>query len=124
MAVIYLHDEPGALRFSPRGDLGADAVEELRRCITTALPTLQGRNVVLDLSLVTSADDSAGRLIESLAAQHARFITATGPMDLLVQAVSGRTPRLVAPPRPAWRQKLRCLFLDCLPQAQLLKVWE
>jgi hypothetical protein len=60
---LYQHDRASMFRFEIRGELCGSVLRELEGCWETAMPTFGPRRVVVDLTGVTSWDDSGLELI-------------------------------------------------------------
>ncbi len=119
---VYLHDEPGALRFEIRGELAALAAEALRRSVDTAMSILGGRALLIDLSRAERLDEGARHVLAELAARGAQFMAVGEQAGELGWSLK-RSPRpLPAPAMSGWRTlacrlaswfRLRCARLAC-----------
>jgi hypothetical protein len=91
---IYLHDEPGALRFEVRGRLDGRAAEEILASAATAASMRNGRPMVIDLRRAAGTDPEAAALARA-AAPETVFLFGDGQLDSIAAALPG-TPRLAA----------------------------
>jgi hypothetical protein len=99
---IYQHDSPTMFRFVLRGDLKGACVDELEHAWTTAISVLKGKELVVDISAVASADQTGLDLLDRMRVSGARM-TAPAPTaspDLVTSLgiPVASTPRPVRPP--------------------------
>ena len=76
---FYQHDAPESFRFSLAGALEGTEVESLEHAWTTASSVLDGKELVVDLSELVSADDAGTRLLRRLREVAARMIPSSRP---------------------------------------------
>lgn len=117
MLTVYLHDKAQSLTFRLIGELSGGDAAEVEQAWKTAAPTLGERDLVIDLSEVSSLDEDARVSLRRLAAQGARFITGSVLTDSAAAEVSGREPaQLPAAPAGVWR-RLACSLMGCCRRA-------
>ena len=78
-ATLYLHDRAASFRFVLRGDLSGDAVQNLDHAWNTAKPTLAGRELVVDVTGIASADSGGIELLWRMRESGARLVAAPQP---------------------------------------------
>jgi anti-anti-sigma regulatory factor len=118
MFTIYLHDSSRTLRFRLVGELTGAWASELEQSWRTAASILKSKELIIDLTEVTSTDDEGDRILRDISQSGARFITASPQNDALAQRISGRTPAsLPLLPLRNWR-KLLCWLTRCCRSAQ------
>lgn len=88
---LYLHDSHRQFRFVIQGSLKGLWVHELEGAWITARSILRGREVIVDLSGLTEADEEGVRLLSRMAESGVRLITTSPPE-------STDLARLVDPP--------------------------
>ena len=108
MASFYVHDGAQALTLRTIGVLTKGAAADLEQTWLTACSTLAGRDLLIDLSDVTSVDDGGQPVLRRFAEHGGRFITASSFTDSLAQEMSGRIPELLPAPRQSVRNRLVC----------------
>jgi hypothetical protein len=124
----YLHDRASAFHFRLAGALVSEAAGELEQCWRTAASTIGGRAFTVDLSSVTSADETGRELLRRWHGDGAQFIARTARARLLAESITGQSLDAVAPatqPFLGWRS-LRFAALVCLAVLLLalpVKVW-
>ena len=111
MASFYIHDGAQALTLQINGALTQGAAAELEQTWLTAQSTLAGRELLVDLGNLISADDVLARaVLRRLARDGARFVTASRLTEALAAAVSRRMPELLPAPRRSVWNRLACCF--------------
>ena len=110
MGSFYIHDGGQALTLQISGALTEGAAAELEQPWLTARSTLAGRELLVDLGNVISVDDGGQTVLRRLAADGARFITASSLTEALAAEVSRRMPELLAARRPSLWNRLACCF--------------
>jgi hypothetical protein len=76
---IYLHDSANTFQFVLRGALAGSCVLDLEQAWTTARSILDGKELVVDLSGTTDADESGVNLLSRMRASGARLTVALPP---------------------------------------------
>ncbi len=76
---MYQHDSAAMYRFVLRGDLADDQTQELERAWSTAKSILKGKELVVDVSGITDADDSGVELLSRMRDSGARLTMALPP---------------------------------------------
>lgn len=79
MMDLYQHDNAKSFRFHPKGDLVGSAVAELERAWRTASSILHGKEGVVEVSNLTSADDAGIRLLVRMRDAGLRLAAASLP---------------------------------------------
>ena len=74
---MYLHDSAATFRFVLRGELIGDHVAGLRHAWTTAQSILGTKELVVDLSGITSADAAGFEMLSAMRHSGARLIGAS-----------------------------------------------
>jgi len=95
---MLLHDSATTFRFVLRGELAGGRVQDLEQAWTTAKSILAGKEVVVDVSGITDADESGVDLLSRMRESGARLTAALPPkseellrsLGLPVAAPSGR----------------------------------
>ena len=87
MLRITVHNDSGATFMKLEGKLASVWVEELRKCARGVLGT-DTTTVVVDLSDVTFVDVAGKQLLDHLASDGVRLISADPAMDALVAEIS------------------------------------
>jgi ABC-type transporter Mla MlaB component len=103
---MYQHDSATTFQFVLRGELADDSVWNLEHAWTTAKSILDGKELVVEVSGITSADSSGIALLSRMRESGARLTAALPPasegvlrsLGLPVAAPSGWYDRL-----RAWR---------------------
>lgn len=106
--VLYLHDEPGALRMEVRGRLDGALAGEMLASIATARSMLMGREIVVDLRRAASLEPEASALLAGL--PEARFLAREENLER-VAAVLPRRPRLLSESRLPLLRRWWCSLL-------------
>ena len=90
---MYQHDHPHAFRFSLSGDLDDDAVRELEYAWQTATSVLTGKELLIEVSGITSLTEAGLKLLERMQESGARLDAAATPqLAELARRVGVRTP--------------------------------
>jgi len=76
---IYQHDGADAFQFVLNGELSGAAVQELRWRWETASSILNGKELTVDISGITDADDFGRALLSLMRESGARFTASTPP---------------------------------------------
>jgi ABC-type transporter Mla MlaB component len=76
---LYQHDSATTFQFVRRGELGGDSVWNLEHAWTTAKSILAGKELVVDVSGITSADPSGVALLSRIRESGARLTAALPP---------------------------------------------
>jgi len=76
---MYLHDSAAMLRFVLRGDLTRCRAPELEHAWTTAKSVLNGRDLVIDVSGITNADEFGVELLLRMRDSGARLTARLPP---------------------------------------------
>lgn len=71
---IYIHDEAAQLRLRVTGDLDEQAAQELASCWTTASSVVGERKIVMDLTGLSSIQETGQRLLEALHRAQVEFV--------------------------------------------------
>ena len=85
----YLHDESAAFRFQLAGDLSQESVLDLDQACETASSTFRGRDVIVDLTGVSSIDTAGRELLDRWRKFDARFTVATSEAMARLEPVTG-----------------------------------
>ncbi|HWQ55883.1 MAG TPA: hypothetical protein VN442_19500 [Bryobacteraceae bacterium] len=114
--VVYQHDASGTFRFVLLGQLKQPWVDELRHAWTTASSVIQNKELVIDLSALTAADNSGIDLLSRMRESGARIIapasqTLSGPFTGLGMSAA---PRGVFRARGAWCVLAAWLLPGCV----------
>jgi ABC-type transporter Mla MlaB component len=98
---IYLHDSATTFQFVLRGKLAGNAVRDLEQSWITAQSILGGKELVIDVSGITDADDAGVSLLSRMRESGARLIAAqpSQPEDFL---------RSLGVPAAAPRRRYNC----------------
>jgi ABC-type transporter Mla MlaB component len=104
----YLHDDPDAFRMELEGSLTQPGAESAYYAWHTALSTLSGRPVIVDITFVTRIDD-AGREVLLRWQEHGARIVARSPQSRALAAGIALEPAPLPAPKRNWRQ--RAIFL-------------
>ena len=76
---IYQHDGADAFQFVLSGELSGAAVQELRWRWETASSILNGKELTVDISGITDADDFGRALLSLMQESGARFTASSAP---------------------------------------------
>jgi len=76
---MYQHDSATLFRFVLRGDLAGAVVQELEHAWTTAKSILDGKELAVDVSGITNADESGVALLSRMRESGARLTAALPP---------------------------------------------
>jgi anti-anti-sigma regulatory factor len=76
---MYLHDSAAMFRFVLKGELSGLRAQDLEQAWTTAQSTLNGRELVVDVSGLTGADESGVGLLARMRSEGARLTAALPP---------------------------------------------
>ena len=98
---MYQHDSASLFRFVLRGELAGKSAEELEHAWTTAKSILNSRELVVDVSGMTYADESGVNLLTRMRESGARLTAALPPasedylrsLGVMVAAPGGRPLR-------------------------------
>lgn len=63
---VYQHDSPAMFRFVVLGAIEGASVSELEHAWTTAISVLKGKDLVMDISAVTSVDQAGLALLHRM----------------------------------------------------------
>lgn len=85
----YLHDGPKAFRFELAGHLDQAGARRLDQDWRTASSVIGDRELVVDMTLVTSADEDGRALLVRWQAAGARFIAASRESRALAESIDG-----------------------------------
>lgn len=113
--IVYQHDGSGTFRFVLLGQLKEPWVDELQHAWTTANSVIQDKELVVDLSALTCADESGIELLSRMRESGARIIppasrTLSVPLPGCMSAAPGGVPRA----RSAWRVVAAWLLPGCV----------
>jgi hypothetical protein len=115
---VYLHDEVHSLRFRLIGQFSGPDALDFERSWKTAVSTLSGRILLIDLSEINSTDPAGRQVLGRIAALGARFISGSTLSESLARDISGRNPgELPSPKLSLWRW-IRCRVACCCQAAQ------
>jgi hypothetical protein len=95
---LNLHDSPRLFRLVLRGSLEGPWVRELEGAWTTATSILTAKDVIVDLSGLTGADEEGIRLLTRMAESGVRLMAASPPESPGLARLLG-TPATEALPR-------------------------
>ena len=108
---MYLHDRPDKFEFVLHGELTGDAVRSLECAWITATSILNGKEVFVDVSGLTTGDDAGIELLHRMAGSGVRLRAAPRPGSEDFLRSLGLT--VASPPSGGtnrWRFSLRQLF--------------
>ncbi len=86
---IYIHDEAAQLRLSVTGDLDEQAAKELASCWTTASSVVGERKIVMDLTGLSSVNQTGHQLLEALHQARVQFVGKSSFQEQLIAAITG-----------------------------------
>jgi ABC-type transporter Mla MlaB component len=86
----YMHDGPAAFSFELAGGLSRDGARELEQAWRTASSVRGGRDLIIDLSYVTSIDEAGRALLSKWHAEGARLVAISAEAKSRVQAMTDR----------------------------------
>ncbi len=91
---IYLHDRPAVFQFVLKGQLAGDWVQNLEHAWDTARSILGAKDLVVDLSEISDADESGVALLARMRQAGARLTAARPPKsEHFLASVGVITPR-------------------------------
>ena len=108
---MYLNDSARSFEFVLQGELTGDSVRSLECAWITATSILHGKEVFVDVSGLTAADDEGIELLHRMTVSGARFRAVPQPKSEEFLLSLGVV--VAAPPRRgarSWRLSLRQLF--------------
>ena len=79
MFLLYQHDHVDMFRFVLMGDLDGSSVDELQHAWTTASSVLDGKPLVVDVSMLVHVDDKGLALLKRMQRAGAKFGPASSP---------------------------------------------
>jgi hypothetical protein len=85
----YMHDGSSAFRFELAGDLTSEGAHRLERDWHTASSVIGHRNLIVDMTFVTSADDEGRALLSRWHSEGARLIAKSQGSRRLAEAIVG-----------------------------------
>jgi hypothetical protein len=88
----YLHDGASSLRFELAGTLAGDNVSELEQCWRTASSTVEGRELILDVTALTALDEAGLQLLNRWHERGARFAANSGHSRRLIESITDPCP--------------------------------
>ncbi len=106
---FYLHDDPDAFRMELGGGLSGAAAESAYHAWHTALSTLQGRPVVVNISFVNQMDE-AGRDVLLRWHKEGTRIVARSPESRALAGGIASEPAPLSPPRKNLRRRLTSML--------------
>jgi hypothetical protein len=86
----YMHDGPAAFSFELAGGLSRDGARELEQAWLTASSVREGRDLIVDLSFVTSIDEAGRELLSRWHAEGARLVAISAEAKSRLQAMTDR----------------------------------
>jgi hypothetical protein len=96
-----MHDGPSAFRFELAGDLNQEGAVRLAQDWRTASSVIGGRTLIVDMTFVTSLDESASALIAAWNREGAQIVAKSKLSMELAAAALGKplasTPRVAQP---------------------------
>jgi len=95
----YMHDGPAAFRFELAGELDSNDAARLEQDWRVASSVVGNRTLIIDMSFVTSIDDTARNLFRRWHARGAQFAAKSRGSRELVESITGRL-FLDDPPNP------------------------
>ena len=101
----YMHDGPAVFRFELTGDLDDEGARRLEQDWRTASSVPGDRQLVVDMTFVTSAGKEARTLLARWRASGVRLVANTQASRSLVQSILGTSP-----PEPVVRASRRAWF--------------
>jgi hypothetical protein len=99
----YMHDGPAAFRFELAGDLSDEGAHRLEQDWRAASSVIGDRQLIVDITFVTSVEKKAGMLLAGWHASGARLIANSNDSRLLAQSILGEAlpePRAIT--NPTW----------------------
>ncbi len=97
----YMHDGSDAFRFELAGSLSSASAMELERAWRTASSTIDGRDLIVDLSYVTSIDEAGHELLGKWHAHGARFVVISTDASARIQSMTDYPVTLIRTSRAA-----------------------
>ena len=119
---MYQHDSAMMFRFVLRGDLTAGRVPELEHAWTTAKSILNGRDLVVDVSGITGADEFGVDLLSRMRDSGARLTAPLPPASEELLRSSG-VP-VAAQSGEVFRNRRLRFLRACRAQADLRNSWQ
>ena len=108
----YIHDSARSFRFQMFGKLNQQNLNELDGCWKTASASIEGRDIIIDLRGLHSADPEARQWLRDRAAKGTTYLVGTGiSRDLLEDLHPEQYTIAASAKRPSWP----CRFLAFLP---------
>jgi ABC-type transporter Mla MlaB component len=104
----YLNDSVQCFEFVLQGELTGDAVRSLEQAWITATSILSGKDVYVDVSAMTAADEQGVQLLIRIAESGARLRAARPPQSQELLRSLG--VQVAAPPRRSGWPGMRRLF--------------
>jgi hypothetical protein len=99
----YMHDGPAAFRFELAGDLSDEGARRLEQDWRTASSVIGGRQLIVDITFVTSVEKEARVLLAGWHASGARLIANSNDSRSLAQSILGEAlPEPRATVHPTW----------------------
>jgi hypothetical protein len=99
----YMHDGPAAFRFELAGDLSDEGVHRLEQDWRAASSVIGDRQLIVDITFVTSVEKEARMLLAGWHASGARLIANSNDSRLLAKSILGEAlPESRATVNPTW----------------------
>jgi hypothetical protein len=111
---IYLHDRPAVFQFVLKGRLAGDWVLNLEHAWDTARSVLGAKELVVDLSEVSDADEPGVALLSRMRQSGARLTAALPPQsESFLASLGVTTPRSTTTRRRGWTLRFLRLARLC-----------
>jgi hypothetical protein len=89
----YLHDGPSSFRFELIGVVSGAAARQIEQTWQTASSVIQGKLLVIDLSLATGIDEAVSALLTKWCHGGAQLVSKSHKGRLLAESILGNSPR-------------------------------
>ncbi len=120
--IFYMHDGPSTFRFELSGSLAGAEVAKLEQAWRTALSTLDGKTLAVDVTFVNSMDEKGRELLTRWWHAGARFVANSQGSREIVESITGSPYQVDAAVGPTFEPRFVAASMRAALVALLLSV--